>query len=140
MLIVDDEPKMVQLIQRMLHSYLPTSAFLVAYDGLEALRLLRTEHPDLVLLDLHMEGVDGQAILEHIAGDPELAETPVIIISGQGQDYLSVPLSGVIQLSREPGFRLGEVIQIMESLFTVLAPGWRQLDSKGPARAEALAE
>jgi signal transduction histidine kinase/CheY-like chemotaxis protein len=139
-LIVDDEPKMVQLFRRMLHSYLPAECCLAAYDGAEALRLLRTERPDLVLLDLYMEGIDGQAVLEHLAGDPELATTPVIIVSGQGQDYLSVPLSGAIQLSREPGFRLGEVIQVMEALFTVLAPGWGQLDSTGPARAGAPAE
>ncbi|HEU4325721.1 MAG TPA: hybrid sensor histidine kinase/response regulator [Roseiflexaceae bacterium] len=139
-LIVDDDPKMAQLLQRMLHSHLPAKSCLAAYDGAEALRLLHAERPDLVLLDLHMQGVDGRAVLEYIGRAPELAATPVIIISGQGQDYLNVPLSGAIQLSREPGFRLGEVIQVMDALFTALAPGWRQLDSKGPARAEAPAD
>ncbi len=139
-LIVDDDPKMAQLLQRMLHSHLPAKRCLAAYDGAEALRLLRAERPDLVLLDLHMQGVDGREVLEYIGRDPELAATPVIIISGQGQDYLNVPLRGAIRLGREPGFRLGEVIRVMDAAFTALAPGWRQLDSRGPARAEAPAD
>lgn len=139
-LIVDDEPKMAQLLQRMLHSYLPMEACMAAHDGSEALRLLHAERPDLMLLDLHMEGVDGQAVLEHMAGDPKLAVIPVIVISGQGQDYLGVPLGGAISLSRTSGFRLGEIIQVVEACFTTLALGWRQLDSRAPARAEAPAE
>jgi len=139
-LIVDDEPKMAQLLQRMLHSYLPMEACQAAHDGAEALRLLHAEPPDLVLLDLHMEEIDGQAVLEHMAADPVLAAIPVIVISGQGQDYLSVPLSGAIELSRGSGFRLGEIIQALEALFTILAPGWGQLGSRAPARAEAPVE
>jgi CheY-like chemotaxis protein len=138
-LIVDDEPKVARLFQRMLHSYLPMEFCLEAFDGAEAMRLLDAERPDLVLLDLHMQELDGRGVLEHMAARPELASIPVIIISGQGQDYLNVPLSGPIVLSRGAGFRLGELMQAMESLFSVLAPGWRQLAPTAPGPAAAPA-
>lgn len=139
-LIVDDEPKMVQLLQRMLHSHLPMDACLAAHNGSEALQLLQMERPDLVLLDLHMEGGDGQVLLEQMVRKPVLAAIPVIIISGHGQDYLSVPLNGAIQLSRSPGFRIGELLQMIEAFFRVLAPGWHEASPRVPAHAEAPVE
>lgn len=59
---------------------------LTAADGEEALRLARTEHPDLVLLDLIMPKMQGFEVLEALKGDPATAAIPVIVLSNLGQE------------------------------------------------------
>ena len=56
-LVVDDEPKIVRLVR----DYLEHGGFevIVARDGREALMRARAEHPDLVVLDLGLPGLDG---------------------------------------------------------------------------------
>jgi len=78
-LIADDEPEVVRLFRRMLRTRIQPQDCLEAYNGEEALRLVQTEKPDLVLLDLIMPEMDGQSVLEQMAADPRLADIPVII-------------------------------------------------------------
>ncbi|MBI3629188.1 MAG: response regulator [Candidatus Rokubacteria bacterium] len=59
---------------------------LTAADGEEALRLARTESPDLVLLDLIMPKVQGFEVLEALKRDPATAAIPVIVLSNLGQE------------------------------------------------------
>lgn len=57
-----------------------------ASDGLEALSILRSETPSLVLLDLIMPKMSGLEVLEIMKKDPRLSGVPVIILSNLGQD------------------------------------------------------
>lgn len=59
---------------------------LSASDGLEALSLLRSETPDLVLLDLVMPKMSGLEVIELMNKDPRTAGIPVLILSNLGQD------------------------------------------------------
>jgi CheY-like chemotaxis protein len=59
---------------------------LVAVDGEEALRLARTEAPDLVLLDLIMPKLQGFEVLRALKQDPATAPIPVIVLSNLGQE------------------------------------------------------
>jgi DNA-binding response OmpR family regulator len=59
---------------------------LVAGDGLEALSILRTQVPSLILLDLVMPQMSGLEVMEVIARDPRLSAIPVLILSNLGQD------------------------------------------------------
>jgi len=59
---------------------------LAAPDGLEALSLMRSELPDLVLLDLIMPMMSGLQVLERSQADPRLREIPVLVLSNLGQD------------------------------------------------------
>ena len=63
-LIVDDEPDFVELIREFVsrHGYTP----LLAYNGPEALCLLKEERPHIVLLDIRMPGMDGIEVLRKI--------------------------------------------------------------------------
>jgi CheY-like chemotaxis protein len=54
---------------------------LVAFDGVEALAMLGRSRVDLVLLDLNLPRLDGQAVLDRMAVDPKLNKIPVIILS-----------------------------------------------------------
>lgn len=67
--------------------YLRTVGFDVApaWGVEDALRQLRAGfHPCVVLLDLHMPGLDGWALLAHMRNDPHLADVPAIIVSSDG--------------------------------------------------------
>ena len=59
---------------------------LAAVDGEEALRMARTEAPDLILLDLIMPKLQGFEVLRALKADPATAAIPVIILSNLGQD------------------------------------------------------
>jgi len=84
-LVVDDDPKMIDLIQEVLG--LIPCASTVAMDGESALALLYENVqsgtlPDAVLLDVKLPGEDGFRILERVKGDPRLEQLPVILITG----------------------------------------------------------
>lgn len=59
-------------------------ASVLASSGDEALRLARSEKPDLILLDVMMPGKDGFAVLEELKGEPSLAQVPVIFLTSKG--------------------------------------------------------
>lgn len=52
-----------------------------ACDGMEALRSARQWKPDLIILDLHMPGLDGFGVIEQIRSDEQLAATPVMALT-----------------------------------------------------------
>lgn len=53
-----------------------------AAHGQEALDELANGHPDLVILDVQMPGIDGLEVLERIRGDAKLTATKVLLLSG----------------------------------------------------------
>ena len=80
-LAVDDDPEALRFMRNALSEadYDP----IVTGDPRELPRILRTERPKLVLLDLIFPGADGIALMDRV---PELADRPVIFISGYGRD------------------------------------------------------
>jgi len=83
-LVVDDDKQIVRLIQ----SYLEQAAYqvLTAYDGASALRVIRTERPDLVVLDLMLPDQDGWAITRTVRSDSELSGMPIIMLTARADD------------------------------------------------------
>jgi DNA-binding response OmpR family regulator len=59
---------------------------LTALDGETGLAVARVEHPDLVLLDLIMPGMQGFEVLKLLKEDASTSSIPVIILSNLGQD------------------------------------------------------
>ena len=78
-LLVDDHESIVMALEGLLAA--PSLVFLRADSGEEALRLIRCEHPDVVLLDVCMPGMDGLEVCDAIKRDPELRDTRVILMS-----------------------------------------------------------
>jgi len=78
-LLVDDD----RLVLRLFGEGLARSGFQVdtAGDGLEAMRALRSNKPDLVVLDLMMPKFSGVDVLEFIRGEKDLTGLPVIVLS-----------------------------------------------------------
>jgi two-component system alkaline phosphatase synthesis response regulator PhoP len=83
-LVVDDDKQIVRLIQ----SYLEQAGYqvLTAYDGATALRTIRTERPDLVVLDLMLPDRDGWEITRVVRGDVSLANLPIIMLTARVDD------------------------------------------------------
>jgi CheY-like chemotaxis protein len=78
-LCVEDEALMLDLLQHFLER--AGYVFLGARDGLEALAMMRSEQPDLVLLDLMLPEVDGAEVLLQKKDEPAIREIPVIAVT-----------------------------------------------------------
>jgi len=79
-LIVDDELDIITFIGAVLEENGYSS--ISAKNGIEGLELLRTEKPDLVLLDLMMPKKSGITMFQELRNNPEMSHTPVIVITG----------------------------------------------------------
>lgn len=101
LLIVEDSP----ISQEMLATILAEAGYVVrcAADGKEALRLVATQKPDLILLDVVMPGMDGYKVCRHLKANTHTADIPVIFISAQGQTE-----------SKLEGFQAGGVDYILK--------------------------
>jgi two-component system, OmpR family, alkaline phosphatase synthesis response regulator PhoP len=58
----------------------------IVEDGEEALKYIRREKPDLILLDLLLPKVDGFEVLKVIKGNPETSEIPVIVLTAKAEE------------------------------------------------------
>ncbi|MCL2776934.1 MAG: response regulator [Polyangiaceae bacterium] len=79
-LVVDDDEDTVETMRDILSE--EGHMVLCAKNGREALELASSKRPDLILLDLNMPEMDGRHMLSAIRGDPELADTRVVVLSG----------------------------------------------------------
>ena len=77
--MIDDDPATRDLLRRFLGA--EGYRVLTAATGDEGLRLVRTERPDVVTLDVLMPGINGWAVLTTLKADAELAEIPVVVLS-----------------------------------------------------------
>lgn len=109
-LIVDDEPNIRKVLARLMskEAYLPVEC----EDGPSALKSIRMEPPEVVLLDLRMPGMDGMQVLRQIKKlDPDL---PVVIITANANVHGSVDAmrQGAHDYLAKP-FEHNEVIRIV---------------------------
>ena len=79
-LIVEDDEAMADVLSIRLdrQGFMTT----VAESGQSALKLVRAEKPDLILLDLRLPDMDGFELCQELVDDEETCEIPVIILSG----------------------------------------------------------
>jgi PAS domain S-box-containing protein len=102
-LIADDNADMRNYVRRLLGA---RWTVLTASDGKEALELIRSSKPDLVLSDVMMPQMDGFQLLRELRADPQLRNVPVILLSARAgedarvegldagaDDYLTKPFS-----------------------------------------------
>ncbi len=80
-LVVDDEPRMIGFIRMNLE--LEEHLVIEAHNGLEALDAIRTQLPDLILLDVMMPELDGFETLRMLR---EFSDIPVIMLTAKGEE------------------------------------------------------
>jgi DNA-binding response OmpR family regulator len=83
-LICDDEPYILESVSFIVRE--EGYKVLTAGDADEALQLLLSEHPDLVLLDIMMPGKSGFDVCRELKADERLRGTYVILLTAMGQD------------------------------------------------------
>ena len=111
LLVVDDAPANIQVVQSILKDEYKIR---VATSGEKALELVKTQpHPDLILLDVMMPGLDGYQVCEQLKAAPETRDIPVIFLTGRTEiedetrglelgalDYIRKPFSPAIVKAR----------------------------------------
>jgi DNA-binding response OmpR family regulator len=110
-LIVEDEDDIAQLVKL----YLENAGFrtVTATTGVEALKLIKTDHPDMVILDLMLPEMDGLEICKKIRNAPDTALLPVLMLTAKAEesdtiiglelgadDYVPKPFSPKVLVTR----------------------------------------
>jgi CheY-like chemotaxis protein len=79
----------------------------IAGDGLVALEKARSQHPDIIFLDIRLPKLDGLSVLEALRDDPETERIPVVILSNWNEKELV-----------DRGIRLGALDHMIKSQTT----------------------
>ena len=82
-LIVDDELDALTALKRALES--DNYNVVEAVDGLSAIKKIKTEKPDIVLLDLMMPEIDGFEVCKRLKSDPLYKHVPIIMLTAKGE-------------------------------------------------------
>ena len=83
-LIVDDEPNIVMSLE---YTFKKNNfEVFIARDGQEALDIVKSVFPDIIILDIMMPMVDGYATIEQIKSNTQLAHTKVIFLSAKNKE------------------------------------------------------
>ncbi|MGJ7509020.1 response regulator [Variovorax sp. GT1P44] len=101
LLLVDDDPAIIQVLSRILSDY---STVRFATSGADALQLSRESPPDLILLDAQMGDMSGLQVCEALKADASLADVPVIFVSSHQESELEVAVLqlGAVDFIRKP--------------------------------------
>lgn len=124
LLLVEDNPSDVMLLQYGLDEAQSTYSLQVAVDGEEAARTLERisaagngERPDLIFLDLNLPKRDGHELLAIIKTDPRLSSIPVVILSSSEapSDVLSAYRNGANTYLSKPR-SLEDMLDMMRTI------------------------
>jgi CheY-like chemotaxis protein len=83
-LVVDDDPSIRRLVCDVLQAY--GYSTVDAADGFSALRMIQSERPDCVVLDVMMPGLDGHAVLTRIRESDGGRDLPVVMLTAAADD------------------------------------------------------
>jgi CheY-like chemotaxis protein len=115
-LIIDDEYGIRKIVEISLKAIAGWEV-LVAASGQEGLAIAAAEHPDAILLDVMMPGMDGVATFQQMQANPELQSIPTILLTAKAQtneqrQFIELPIAGVIT---KP-FKAPDLVNQMRSL------------------------
>jgi CheY-like chemotaxis protein len=111
---------MLRLYRRMLSSSTRNYRVVQAKNGREAMRILRREKPDVILLDLVMSKMDGLQFLKTRNKEPGLRDIPVIVASVN--DPTSQPaVSSIFVVTKRGGLSMQELLASIKQTATLLS-------------------
>ena len=116
-MIVDDEPGVLEMHARIVEMWSPECQVWRARNGREALEIIRSQNPDLILLDLMMPELDGFGVLEIIQHDQISRDIPVIVLTGQvlTQEDMARLNRGVTNVLKKGLFSIEETLTHVEA-------------------------
>jgi CheY-like chemotaxis protein len=114
-LVVDDDPSIRQLYRTVLR----LNGFIVdlAEDGLGALRRIDEQLPDLIVLDLHLPGVNGFDVLSDLRANTATGDIPVIVITGSNSRHAIARANAILCKPCDPE----KLIDVIERQFAAAA-------------------
>ena len=116
-LLVDDEPSIVKMVGKRLE--VDGFEVLLAMDGQEGLHKARTEHPDLIVLDLMLPKLNGYEICTMLKQDARYQKVPIVLFTAKAQekDEKLGMECGANAYVRKP-FRAQELLDKIRALLT----------------------
>ena len=110
-LVVDDEEDILELVRfNLAREGYP---IICTTSGEESLKIAQKEHPDLIVLDLMLPGIDGLDVAKALKNDPKTRDIPIIMLTAKGEeadivtglelgadDYVTKPFSPRILVAR----------------------------------------
>ncbi len=116
-LVVDDEPDFVETVEFFLSG--SDYQVFVAKNGKEALEMVKTERPDLVVLDVMMPEMDGMEACERLKKDPTTNSIPIIMLTAKGrkEDVVDAIAAGANSYIVKP-FNLSELVERIEKVLS----------------------
>ena len=110
-LVVDDDPDAREILKLVMRNI--RFAVKEAQNGIDALRIIETSQPSLILLDLMMPIMDGFQVLTHLRSDPRTRSIPIIVVTGIMEGGETLHLPGVSQVLVKGNFNIPYVRQIV---------------------------
>ena len=119
-LYVDDDPDLRKIVQLSLE-YLEGVTVLTCDSGKQALQFIKGFRPDLIILDVVMEDMDGPETLAELRKLPEAAETPVFFLTsnvqpGDMEGYKEMGVAGIIKKPVHPRKLPGQVTDLWQKV------------------------
>jgi CheY-like chemotaxis protein len=108
-MIVDDEPAICDMLATVLAD--EGHEAVAVNSGPAALDLAPRERPDVFLIDVMMPGMDGRTLVSRLRAVPELAPTPIIMMSAAVRTFATQP--GVVDFLAKP-FDLDKLLGSLE--------------------------
>lgn len=115
LLIVDDEPLIRELIIQIVDDLSMDIEVIEAENGLEALEKIRTETPDLVILDIMMPKMSGFDLCRILQSEPPQWDMDIVILSAKGQesDKQTAKALGIDRYVTKP-FKIEEMMELIK--------------------------
>ncbi len=115
-LVVDDD----QHISDLLESFLKNEGYevVLATDGNEALDLVETENPQVIILDIKLPGLNGIEVCKRLKEKEKTRSIPVIVITGYGDNKLEALDAGADDFVDKP-FDMAEISVRVKSAFRI---------------------
>jgi signal transduction histidine kinase/DNA-binding response OmpR family regulator len=133
-LLIDDDPTVHELIEAELipHGY----QVLQAHDGAEGIKAAFAEQPDIIVLDLMMEGMDGFEVAAALKANPEVAHLPIVVLTAKELTRDDRQrLHGKIQaLLQKAPTSPAALVQVIETLLSRRSPRTRPEDQVDTSR------
>jgi signal transduction histidine kinase/CheY-like chemotaxis protein len=123
-MLVDDDPDTVRLLETMLTALPHPYTILKAYDGRQAIEMLHDVVPDIVFLDLVMPEFGGDCVLEDMRSEARLREVPVVIISAQDWIGEDVMLGRSFHLEYRHSVGIAGGVAYLQAMLDAISPDY----------------
>ncbi len=123
-LVIDDEPGIIEIVETNLEG--DGFEVISASNGKEGLEKIKSEQPELVVLDVMMPEMDGWEVLRRVEQDPDTAGLPVIMLTAKAadEDYIHGLEEGAVEYITKP-FYPQELVNRIKITLMVLNPRMR---------------